>query len=426
MLKVAVITDNKLSNSFFDFFYQQKEEIEKITKEAIKLISILDYSTGVVEKALIKNKNIKITDQLDEIILNSELGLVIDLTQLEKKDYLINLIKNKKTVITTNKKLIAENYSLIKKLEIKYKTKVYYSAIFSPLSLNILADNLYLLDQIKEINAVLNAASNFVLSEMQNNMISMTETVENAKILSYIEDDPESHLDGFDTLYEFVILINKLYNINIKPVNIAVKGIKGITSYDLIYAEELGYKIKLIASLKEKADNIFISLRPQLIEKNSFLASIDNNSNGLEFISKFNSKNIFKAENNKFAQANLICLDIINAVKTINSKQTTVNHQDNKKDKYKIIDLYSEQKNYFYIRIQIEKDEKIIKNIKNIFSEKNLADLILHDNLTETPLLPVIIITKKILEKDLEIILKEVEDLKGVLTVNNIIPVKTD
>jgi len=56
----------------------------------------------------------------------------------------------------------------------------------------------------------------------------------------------------------------------------------------------------------------------------------------------------------------------------------------------------------------------------------NQSDFILHDNLTETPLLPVIIITKRIKEKDLENLLEEVENLEGVLTVNNIIAVKAD
>lgn len=426
MLKAAVITNNELSNSFLSFFYKRKAEIEAIIGTKLQLVSVVDNSKDLIDKTLFKEKNIELSSELNDIIFNSELDLIIDLSQLGEKDYLIKLIENKKTVITTNKKIIAENYSLIKKLEKKYKTKVYYSAIFSPLALNTLADNFYLLDEIKEINAVLNAATNFVLSEMQDNMISMKETVENAKISSYIEDDPEIDLGGLDSLYEFVILINKLYNLAVKPVDIGVKGIKGITSYDLIYAEELGYKIKLIASLKAENKNLFIGLRPELIKKESFLASIDNNSNGVEFISNFNSKNIFKAENNDFAQANLICLDLINAAKSINLNQVDHRAKNNKKEEYELIDLYSVQKSYFYIRIQIEKDEKIIEEIKNIFSEKNLADLILHDNLTETPLLPVIIITKKILEKDLEIILEEVENLKGVLTVNNIIPVKAE
>ena len=74
--------------------------------------------------------------------------------------------------------------------------------------------------------------------------------------------------------------------------------------------------------------------------------------------------------------------------------------------------------------MQLEKKEEVIEKIKNIFSEKNLADLILHDNLTETPLLPVIIISKEIKEDKLEGILREIENLEGVLTVNNIIPIQ--
>jgi homoserine dehydrogenase len=74
--------------------------------------------------------------------------------------------------------------------------------------------------------------------------------------------------------------------------------------------------------------------------------------------------------------------------------------------------------------LQIEKSEEIIEKIKAIFSEKDLADLFFKDNMTETPLLPVIIITKKIKEDKLDDILNRIEALNGVLTINNIIPIK--
>jgi homoserine dehydrogenase len=428
MAKAALMAKQESFNSFMRFFAKNKNKIEKLAGEKIELEFIYNYSSEKdinFEKLDLNTMNsIKVVNKFKDLLSNSKIDIIIDLSQNEDvKDYIIQSLKNKKNVITSNKKMLAENFSKFKRLEEKHQAKIYYSAAFSPLPLKTLTDNFFALDEITEMNAILNATTNFILTEMEKNTISMKETLEQAKESSYIEENPELDLGGLDSLYEIVLLANLFYNVNVDPELVKVKGIKGITSYDLIYAAELGYKIKLLTSIKKENENLYIGVRPNLIRKNNFLASVNENSNAVEFISSYNSKTNFKAKNTDLALENLLILDLINAVK--NNNKNKINF-DLETEIENIFDLYHNQKRVFYIRLQLEKDEKIIEEIKNIFSEKNLADLILQDNLTETPLLPVIIITKKITEKDLEIILQEVEKLKGVLTVNNIIPVKAE
>ncbi|SDC02782.1 homoserine dehydrogenase [Halanaerobium congolense] len=428
MAKAALMAKQESFNSFMRFFAKNKNKIEKLAGEKIELEFIYNYSSEKdinFEKLDLNTMNsIKVVNKFKDLLSNSKIDIIIDLSQNEDvKDYIIQSLKNKKNVITSNKKMLAENFSKFKRLEEKHQVKIYYSAAFSPLPLKTLTDNFFALDEITEMNAILNATTNFILTEMEKNTISMKETLEQAKESSYIEENPELDLGGLDSLYEIVLLANLFYNVNVDPELVKVKGIKGITSYDLIYAAELGYKIKLLTSIKKENENLYIGVRPNLIRKNNFLASVNENSNAVEFVSSYNSKTNFKAKNTDLALENLLILDLINAVK--NNNKNKINF-DLETEIENIFDLYHNQKRVFYIRLQLEKDEKIIEEIKNIFSEKNLADLILHDNLTETPLLPVIIITKKITEKDLEIILQEVEKLKGVLTVNNIIPVKAE
>ncbi|PXV69337.1 homoserine dehydrogenase [Halanaerobium congolense] len=431
MAKAALIAKQETFNSFIRFFAKNKNRIEKLAGEKIELKFIYNYfpekDINFEQLDLSSIQSIKIVDNFKDLLLNFKVDIVIDLSQNEDlKTYLVHSLKNKKNVITSNKKMLAENFDEFKKLEAKYQAKIYYAAAFSPMPLKTLTDNLFALDEITEMNAILNATTNFILTEMEKNTISMKETLERAKESSYIEENAELDLGGLDSLYEIVLLANLFYNVNVDPELVKVKGIKGITSYDLIYAGELGYKIKLLTSIKKENKNLYIGVRPNLIRKDNFLASVNENSNAVEFISNYNSKTNFKAENTDSALTNLMTLDLIKAVKHNKNKIDFNINFDLETEVENIFDLYHNQKRSFYIRLQLEKDEEIIEEIKNIFSEKNLADLILHDNLTETPLLPVIIITKEITEKDLEIILQEVEELKGVLTVNNIIPVNAE
>ena len=425
MLKLAIIADLTHFKSFFSFFKENKNKIEKKITQEIKITYVCSKSVNKEYKSFLKNKSIEFKKDYNQILLNSEIDVIIDLKKNEESlNYILQALKNNKLVITTNQKVMAENYSKIKKLEKENNTKIYFSAAFSPLPVQTLIDNFYVLDELKELNAIFNATTNYILTQMEKNTVSMKETIEQAKKLSYTEENTELDLDGLDSLYKIILSANLLFDTALDLEKIQVKGIKGITSYDLIYAGELGFKIKLITTIKKIDDNLYIGVRPNLISENSYLASVNENSNAVEVVSEFNSKTTLKAENTELTDENLLSIDLIKAAKSINrSDKSTSNYQ---KQNYNLFDIYSTQKNSFYIRLQIEKNDKTIDNIKDIFSEENLADLILHDNLTETPLLPVIIITKKIKEEDLEKNLQKVEDLEGVLTVNNIIPVQAE
>ncbi|MFW6251793.1 MAG: homoserine dehydrogenase [Halanaerobium sp.] len=427
MLKLALIANQKNSlEVFFDFFKNNKNKIEKLSSKKMKIGYIFNDSAdyNLREFLSAEKEKIELTDNYQSIVNNSEVDIIIELSRkLDSVDYLLQALKNNKTVVTSNLKVLAENYLEIKEAEKKFENRVFFSAAFSPLPIKMIIDKFYALDELKEINAVLNATTNYILSEMEKNTISMKETIEQAKKLSYTEENTELDLNGIDSLNKSILLADLIYNSAFDFSEIKFKGIKGITSYDLIYAAELGYKIKLLCTIKKENDKLYLGIRPNLIPEDSFLAAINENSNGLELLSAYNSKTTIKAENSGFAAANLVSLDLVDAAKFIKKRESSIIEAGLKENK--LFDLYQQQKRSFYVRLQLEKDEQIINQIKKIFSEKNLAELILHDNLTETPLLPVIIMTKKIKEKDLESLLQEVEKIEGVLTVNNIIAVKT-
>ncbi|MFP4020749.1 MAG: homoserine dehydrogenase [Halanaerobium sp.] len=425
MLNIAVIADQKSLKTFWGFYETNKKRIEKLIDQKIKINCIFTESDKIQLPDLLRDQPIKIYQDYSQLLLNSELDVIIELNKNEKTFfYLKSALQNNKIFITASSRVIAENYSRIKQLEKENQSRVYFSAAFSPLPIHTLINDFYAVDGIKELNAVLNATTNYILTEMAKSTVSMKETIEQAKELSYAEENPELDLDGYDSLYKITLLGDLIYETALNPEVVNARGIKGITSYDLIYAEELGYKIKLICTIKKENGNLYIGVRPNLISEDSFLASVNENSNAVEVFSDFNARTIFKAENCETAINNLFCLDLINTANFIN-KRNKGNFNYHQYD-FNFFDLYTSQQNPFYIRLQIEKDREIIKEIKNIFSEENLAELVLHDNLTETPLLPVIIITRKIKEKNLEILIEKIEKLEGVLTVNNIIPVRAE
>jgi homoserine dehydrogenase len=177
-----------------------------------------------------------------------------------------------------------------------------------------------------------------------------------------------------------------------------------------------------------KVDNkLELAVRPRLIKKDKYLASVSGNNSGIELLARY-SKKINLTINNTSSEpvAQNIITDLIRAIRFL--QQDCVLPQGNKYTKqehtYQIKNLDCEIEQSFYVRLQIEKSDELINKIKQIFTKQDLAELFLKDSLTETPLLPLIIKTKNIKESHLEELLTKIESLAGVLTVNNIIPIK--
>lgn len=430
MLNLALITDYQKAINFIKFFNSKKLKLENKAAEKIKIKYIFDPNfdqkqlkdSDESSELMAELRSKIISSKFDKILTDPDLDLVLELNnEASSLDLFLDCLKKSKSIISSNKKIIAENYSLLKDYELKYQAKIYFSAVFSPLPLAELMENFYLFDELKEIRAIFNSTTNYILSEMARNTISMKETIEKAKAESFVEKNPDIDLGGLDSLYETILSANLIYQTAFNSNQTEYKGIKGITSYDLIYAKELGYKIKLLAKIKKEKNSLKVGVRPVLLAEDCFLAAVNNNSNAIELYSEDQNKVVLEAKNSTEALFNLLLLDLF---KYLKEKNNFKSFEIPKVSKLKLNNLYKLQKNIFYIRLQVEKNEIVINKIKDIFSEQNLAELILHDNLTETPLLPVIVITKEIKEADLEEILKEVENLEGVLTVNNIIPIQ--
>ncbi|MGM0601745.1 MAG: homoserine dehydrogenase [Bacillota bacterium] len=423
MINVALLGFGTVGSGFYEILQKEKNKIyNKIGEEInVKYILVSDLTK---DRTNISHNTV-LTDSFNEIISDESLDIIIELIggSTPALEYIKQSLKTKKIVITANKLVVANNFKELIKLAEKNKTHIFFEASTAGGIPVINTINDYLsADEIKEIYGILNGTTNYILSVMEKDTVSMPETIKKAQNLGYAEQDPSSDLEGLDALYKIVILANLAFSCSIDPDDIYCKGIKGITSYDIMYAEELGYKIKLIASAKMEKNGLRISVSPFLIEKEDDLASVTGADNSIEIISK-NMQHLFLKGPGagKFPTGNAVISDLIKASRFLNSDYKT-----NYSKQYNKIKINREPdfKQSFYIRVQVEKDETVIDKIKNIFDESNLADMILKDGSSDTPLLPLVILTRKISINKIEKFMENIEDINGVLTVNNIIPLK--
>lgn len=211
--------------------------------------------------------------------LIKEVDIVVELvggTGLAK-DFILSALKQGKPVVTANKALLAEHGEEIFYAAEKSKADIYYEASVAggiPI-IKILREGL-VANRIEKIAGILNGTCNYILTRMEEDGIGFEVALRNAQKLGYAEANPSLDIEGIDTAHKAAILASLAYGewFGLRPIH--VEGIKDITLEDIIYAAKLGYKIKLLAIIKQEDNgDVQIRVHPTLVSSESLLANVD-------------------------------------------------------------------------------------------------------------------------------------------------------
>ena len=213
-----------------------------------------------------------------------EADIVVELvggTTVAKK-FILDSIRAGKPVVTANKALLALHGEEIFAAAEAAGVDVYYEASVAggiPI-IKALREGL-VSNRIHRLYGIMNGTCNYILTRMENEGADFSTVLADAQKLGYAEANPSLDIDGFDTAHKTAILAALAFGewFGLDPVN--VEGIRDLELADLRYAEELGYRIKLLAVIKESDGDVQMSVRPTLIPRNTLLANISDVFNGV-------------------------------------------------------------------------------------------------------------------------------------------------
>ena len=240
--------------------------------------------TGIAVKDTSKKRNIEnfdysiLTDKPQDIIDNKENNVIVELMGgvHPALELLTSAIEKGKHVVTANKELLAKHGEELFALSEKNNTVILYEAaiaggipIIMPIK-TILASN-----KITKIEAILNGTTNYILTNMDVNKSSYDVVLKQAQNLGYAEANPTNDVEGLDSAYKLTTLATIAFNHRVKFQNVYHEGITKIKSEDIKYANELGYKIKLVAYATNDSGKIDIRVHPMFVSKKETLAHID-------------------------------------------------------------------------------------------------------------------------------------------------------
>lgn len=185
-------------------------------------------------------------------------------------------LKAGKPVVTANKKLLAEHGAEIFGLAGENGVDIFFGASVGggiPI-IRALRDGLAG-NKIESILGILNGTCNYILTSMEKDGLAFGDALANAQRLGFAEADPTLDVDGFDTLHKAAILASIAYGITPDVSKLPVAGIRDVVdAADIRCAADLGYKIKLLAIVKNSGDGVEIRVAPTLVPEDGMLASV--------------------------------------------------------------------------------------------------------------------------------------------------------
>lgn len=185
-------------------------------------------------------------------------------------------------LVTANKSALAR--SLPRYLEASAAGKAgiaFESAVAAHIPIIEALDRSLALEEISVIKGVINGTTNYILTFMERAGCEYAEALADAASKGYTEADPSLDVDGWDAAEKLSLLALKAFGVYVPPTQFPVTGISGITQADIALANELGHRIKLVASARRHGDNLAISVQPALAYRGELLGDVDSEFNAV-------------------------------------------------------------------------------------------------------------------------------------------------
>ncbi|MFO8030996.1 MAG: homoserine dehydrogenase [Desulfohalobiaceae bacterium] len=260
-----------------------KDWIYKRMGKELEISSILVRDLEKVRTS-IPGPGTRITSKYEDLVQDQDLDLIVEL--IGGLDTAYELIKGSlqsgKSVVTANKALLAEKGPELFALAAKNNLGLYYEASVAggiPIVQTLkesLAGN-----RIKSLTSILNGTANYILSEMTQKSISFSQALAQAQEKGYAEADPSLDVDGLDAAHKLTVLVRIAYGQDYPLQELPVQGIRDIQPFDITRAWEFGYRIKLIAQVKEKSGQLQAGVFPALVPAEHMLAKVEGPFNAI-------------------------------------------------------------------------------------------------------------------------------------------------
>jgi len=325
-------------------------------------------------------ENIDLVADPFDVVNNAEVDIVIELIggYQPALELVLQAIANGKHVVTANKALIAMHGNQIFAEAQRMGVNVVFEAAVAggiPIIKSIregLSANL-----IESVAGIINGTGNFILTEMRDKGRDFDDVLREAQELGYAEADPTFDVEGIDAAHKLCILSSIAFGIPLQFEAVYTEGISEISTEDVVYAGQLGYRIKHLGIARRTDKGIEMRVHPTLIPEKRLIANVDGVMNAvLVQADKLGPSLYYGAGAGADPTASAVVADIIDVARTITTDaQNRVPHLAFQPDQ--IVDIpilpITEIHTAYYLRMRVEDRPGVMAEITRIMGDKEIS-----------------------------------------------------
>jgi len=378
------------------------------------------------QKRICSTDGFKLTENSNDVVNHPDVEVVLELiggTSIAK-DLTEKALKNKKHVITANKALIAKHGNELLKLAKDNSVSILFEAsvaggipILKSLGQGLTANKIDL------VAGIINGTGNFIMTEMKEKGRDFDDVLKEAQALGYAEADPTFDIEGIDAAHKLAILTSIAFGVELNFEEVSTEGISQVDPEDISIADELGYIIKHLGVAKKIDGLIDTRVHPTLIPKKRLLANVNGVMNAVLIKGNAVGPTLYYGPGaGDEATASAVIADLVDLVKGTHSNDEFSWKQLERAN-------YIEKDNVesiFYLRILASDKPGVLADITSILAKHNISvESVVQKQIDPDNNAHIAIITNKILTKEMNKAINEIQAHDYITGTVKIIPVET-
>ena len=281
-INIGLLGIGTVGGGTFAVLERNREEISRRAGCAITMKMVADKEVDKARRIVAGRA--AVTADAGEVVKHPDIDIVVELIggTTIAKDLILRAIGNGKHIVTANKALLARHGNEIFAAAQKKDVMVAFEAAVGggiPI-IKSLREGLSA-NRIEWIAGIVNGTCNFILSEMRERGASFEEVLKEAQRRGYAEADPTFDVEGVDAAHKTTIMAAIGFGIPMRFESAYIEGIAGLKQEDIRYAEELGYRIKLLGIARRRTKGIELRVHPALVPARRLIASVEGVMNAI-------------------------------------------------------------------------------------------------------------------------------------------------
>lgn len=334
------------------------------------------------------------------------------------KELVETAIKNGKHVVTANKALIAVHGNELFALAEKHGVILAYEAgvaggipVIKALREGLAAN------QIQSLAGIINGTGNFILTEMKDKGRAFEDVLKEAQALGYAEADPTFDIEGIDAAHKLTILASVAFGVPLQFEKAYTEGISKLTTQDVEYAEELGYRIKHLGIARRHASGIELRVHPTLVPEQQLIAKVDGVMNAVLVEGDAVGQTLYYGPGaGSEATASAVIADMVDVARFVAAEQgqavASLGFAADKISNLPVMEM-DEIESAYYLRISAEDHPGVLAKVSAIMSELeiNIESVMQKESDQKGDLIPLVLLSHAVKEKQINAAIERIEAL---------------